>query len=263
METSITSGQKKSITRLLNDGVDSFVENLSIGKDSAQAFLARGGEVQKALQLKFYELIAQFSGDSIAEWTQFYSDYFGLTVNLSGVKIPEHKNGFDRTIIIANELLTASNGKPYMFIIEAMKKHFSVWTYADDLDKAITKNDRWPNASYAVSFRDRVEADEELKNLSADDLVARNVHGITCLERLLYELKYFAETGKHLDIDNWTLCSVSRVSDGGVPRVRWRVGGLHVCVVLLVRFLRPPAFSFRSSLTFFFFLFPFSSSFVF
>ncbi|KKT39089.1 MAG: hypothetical protein UW28_C0040G0008, partial [Parcubacteria group bacterium GW2011_GWA2_44_13] len=37
----------------------------------------------------------------------------------------------------------------------------------------------------------------------------------------LYEAKYFKETGKHLDISNWTLCSGSRYSDGGVPCVRW------------------------------------------
>jgi hypothetical protein len=225
MNTLITSGQKKSITRLLNDGVDGFVENLSIGKDSAQTFLSHGGEVQKVLQLKLNELIAQFSGNLIAEWTQFYREFLGLTVDLSGVKIPEHKNGFDRRIIVANELLTA---KPYMFIVEAMKKHFPVWIYVDDLDKVIIKNDRWPDASYAVSFRDRVEADKELKNLSADDLAARNIRGITCLERLLYELKYFAETGKHLDIDNLTLCSGSRDSVGHVPSVFWR--GDELCV---------------------------------
>lgn len=221
MEALITPGQKKSITRLLNDGVDGFVKKLSIGKNSAQTFLARGGEVQNALQSKLDELVFQFSKDPIAEWTQFYLDYLGLTVDLSGVKIPEHKNGFDRTIIIAKELLTTSKGKPHMFIIEAMRKYFPVWTYVDDLDKAITKNDRWPDASYAVSFRDRVEADEELKNFSADNLAKCNIQGIAYLERSLYELKYFAETGKHLDIENWTFCSGSRDSDGRIPSVGW------------------------------------------
>ena len=42
---------------------------------------------------------------------------------------------------------------------------------------------------------------------------------ITLLERLLFELKYFRESGKHLDIKNITLCSASRNTDGGVPGV--------------------------------------------
>ncbi|KKT39348.1 MAG: hypothetical protein UW28_C0036G0014, partial [Parcubacteria group bacterium GW2011_GWA2_44_13] len=46
----------------------------------------------------------------------------------------------------------------------------------------------------------------------------------------LYEAKYFKETGKHLDISNWTLCSGSRYSDGGVPVVGWYgdYSGMHV-----------------------------------
>jgi len=167
--------------------------------------------------------------DILAEWTTLYCDYLGLTVDLSGVKIPEHKNGFDRIIIVARELLMASNGRPYTHVIEAMKKHFPVWTYSDDLNKVIVKNDRWPDkSSYTVRFRDRVEADEELKNRSADDLAKDGISGITCLERLLYELKYFAETGKNLDIDNWTLCSGSRCSAGSVPGVDFGGGGVRV-----------------------------------
>jgi len=60
-----------------------------------------------------------------------------------------------------------------------------------------------------------------LKNLSANDLGRRNIAGITLEERLVYELKYFEETGNHLDIKNWTLCAGSCYSDGFVPGVYW------------------------------------------
>ena len=230
METLITQGQKKQVGRFITDGAESFLENLSIRKDVAQKVIERGGELQAAIKAAVERAIYELSGVPIFEWTLFYRDFFGLDVDLSGVRIPGHRNGFNRMIVVANELFTASNGKPYMFIIEAMKKHFPVCIYADDLDKVIVKNDRQPDKmSYAVCFRDRVEADEELKNLSADDLAKRNIQGITCLERLLYELKYFAETGKNLDIDNWTLCSGSRVSDGDVPSVSRRGVGVFVC----------------------------------
>jgi len=43
-------------------------------------------------------------------------------------------------------------------------------------------------------------------------------------KRLLLELFYHWKTGKHLDILNWTLCSGSRYSVGGVPIVGWHGG---------------------------------------
>jgi len=51
---------------------------------------------------------------------------------------------------------------------------------------------------------------------------------LTLLERLVYEYKYYSETKSHLDIDNITLCSGSRRSNGYVPYVDWRGGGLLV-----------------------------------
>jgi len=44
----------------------------------------------------------------------------------------------------------------------------------------------------------------------------------TLFERIIHELKFFQETGKHLDIDNITLCAGSRERDGHVPHVAWR-----------------------------------------
>ena len=95
------------------------------------------------------------------------------------------------------------------------------------MDAVVQTNDRTAEEkSYAIWVRERVEADEELANLSADDLVAKKAKmkfaDITPLERMLYELKFFMETGKHLDIQNVTLCSGSRDSGGHVPRAYWR-----------------------------------------
>ena len=69
--------------------------------------------------------------------------------------------------------------------------------------------------------RERVEADKELKNRSANDLGGMKIPGITFTERAIYELKYHDETGKDLDIQNITLCSGSRGSVGRVPGVYW------------------------------------------
>lgn len=72
------------------------------------------------------------------------------------------------------------------------------------------------------------EADEDLKNKSANDLEKEGIPGITLRERLLYELAYFNKTGQHLDVKNVTLCAGSRDSGGRVPRVRWGSDELYV-----------------------------------
>lgn len=97
-----------------------------------------------------------------------------------------------------------------------------VYTYYDGLDKAIVKNDRDPaQGSYMIGFAKNVEADKENKSKSADQLAKAGHNGVTLLERLLLELGYFLATGKHLDIENVTLCTGSRDRDGYVPYVGW------------------------------------------
>lgn len=112
-------------------------------------------------------------------------------------------------------------------VIAAFKKlEVNTYLYVNNLDKDVTKNDRDPNrdGSYVVSFRKTVEADPENANQSADDRKASGAKDIALLERLLLELGYFLATKKHLDVENWTLCSGSRCSDGGVPGVHWVSG---------------------------------------
>lgn len=159
----------------------------------------------------------------IKDWQNFYSDVFGIEADFSSLRIPEKQAGFDRLIIIAG-------GLKIQQVYDKCKELFPCWKYIDgNLDKAVSVNDRTPaNGTYAVWFRDWIEADEELKNLSANALKEKNIAGITLVERLLYELKYFKETGKHLDINNWTLCSGSRCPGGRVPGVGWGVGRLSV-----------------------------------
>lgn len=161
------------------------------------------------------------SGSTLADWERFLDKYFGKKLDISGLVVPEHKSGFDRIIVVPSGLTL--NG-----IVEVCRSKFPVYTYRDDLDRDVSTNDRMPVSSYAIRVRDRVEADEELKELSAEVLETRGITGITLGEHLLFVLKYYDETGKHLDSQNWTLCSGSRYSGGGVPRVAWRGGELYV-----------------------------------
>lgn len=114
-------------------------------------------------------------------------------------------------------------------ILTKCKKLFSVWSYYSN--EQLDKDFPIPKKTTRY-FKKVVEADEELKGISVNELKEKRIEGITLRERLLMELQYFKETNKHLDINNITLCSGSRFADGSVPCVRWggdelRVGWSH------------------------------------
>ncbi len=157
------------------------------------------------------------SRDPLKQWEALYREEFSETHDFSRVKIPKKREGFTRVIIVAKD--TTMNR-----IYAVCEKKFPCWRHTDDLDKGVSTNDRTPTTHYAILVRDCVEADEELKDLSADDLTTQKVNGITLLERLLLELKYFRETGKHLDPQSVTLCSGSRYAGGRVPGADWDDG---------------------------------------
>jgi len=193
------SGMLRDLFRQIDDG--------SIGLREVQAFLEHKNPFEAV--------------DPVKDWQNFYRDTFGVEVDFSELRLPEKEEGFDRLIIVAQ-------GMTPQRLYDKCKELFRCWKWADkNLDKIVNSERTAENGAYAVWFRDLVEADEDLKNLSADDLKAKDTPGITLEERLLMELKYFQETGKHLDIHNITLCADSRYSVGGVPVVDWWGGELR------------------------------------
>ena len=112
-------------------------------------------------------------------------------------------------------------------LLAKCKKFFPVWSWYSD--EQIDKDFPAPKKSTTRYFKNVQEADEQWKNKSAKDLEKEwgvkpdggDKVGITLRERILLEISYFQETGKHLDLDNWTLCSGSRDSGGDVPCARW------------------------------------------
>lgn len=151
---------------------------------------------------------------TISDWQDFYREVFGIEADFSNLVIPAKRDGFDRLLIIA-ESMTPQR------LYDKCSELFPSWKWTEsNLDEIVT-SDRTVKGAYAIWVRDRVEADEELKNLSANQLKERNISGITLEGRLIYELKYFKETGKHLDINNVTLCSGSRIRVGSVPLVNF------------------------------------------
>ena len=165
--------------------------------------------------------------EKLVDWQNFYQEVFGLMLDFSDVELSAEQPGFGWVVVVPQ-------GMTLNQAWDKCKERFPTFSYiGDNLDKAVPTNDRTPTNSYAKRFRDRVEADEENKSLSANDLAKRKVQSITLLERILLELWHHWKTGEHLDLDNWTLCAGSRGSDDTVPSTCWRDVGFLVCLFIL------------------------------
>lgn len=147
----------------------------------------------------------------LREWQSFWLE-LGVESDFSSLVVPLRQKGFDR-------LLVVPQGMTPNKLYDLCQNQFPCRRYMDDLDQI--KSVRTPDKDYAVWVRGGQEADEELKNLSANDLQKKGVLGITIEERLVFEAKFFKETGEHLDKETITLCSGSRSPDGHVPGVCW------------------------------------------
>ena len=166
----------------------------------------------------------------MSEWSGMLKDFFRQIDDESITRehlkaILEHRNPFDPeekqyiTIIDDGKKKTSE-------IIAELRKSMPVRVYYNE-DK-IDEEFPAPKEPTSRKFLLTQEADEDLKNKSANDLEQEGISGITLRERLLYELGYFNKTRQHLDIENITLCSGSRDADGHVPCVDWSSGKLYV-----------------------------------
>jgi len=171
------------------------------------------GRILKEVRKLFASVAVNPYADVVLEWEQFYLKHFQKVYEFSQLLIPDCPGENWRLLIIADLLLEQLYAK--------MKELFPCWRWTEnDLDKIVNWNERdAKNGVYAIWVRNGIEADKEYKNHSANKIKEINIATETLGERLIHELKFFDETGKHLDIENVTLCSGSRYSDGYVPRV--------------------------------------------
>lgn len=217
---SMTLGQMRDLISAIIQALPT-----SLSFEQAGILNKRKGELARKIKKLINDMLGiniDFSA-YLEDWQNFYFET-GLSstpVDFSGITIPEKREGFDRLIIVLE-------GMTPNMVMAKLKKLMPTWQYYSDLDGAVTHNDRVADHSYAIWVRNRVEADEEHKNKSANVLAEEKVSGITLLERMILELKYFKETGEHLDLINVTLCTGSRYADGGVLLADWRDGKFRV-----------------------------------
>lgn len=161
----------------------------------------------------------------LKKWEQFYFEVFGRTVDLSAVPVSAYQPGFGWVVYVLKGLSQNQ-------IFAKMRDFFPCSSdYGDDLDRVITEEDRDPEkiGTYVRRFRNRVEADQELKEKSANNLREEKIETNTPREAMLLELFYYWRTGGgHLNLRFWNLCAGSRDYDGHIPRVRWGNVRFHV-----------------------------------
>jgi hypothetical protein len=167
--------------------------------------------------------------DIIDEWGTFYSKYFGIDVDFSQVAVPVVNEGGYRLII---------NAVPsYNLAIDRIRRCFEVWLRPgfEDLDRMmlpdIRRVDKGP---YAILFRPDSHKSKgsifQDSGFQGDD---KGSAGVTLMERLIFELKHWSETGRHpedygSEPAGWSKCSGSRFKDGAVPHIVWRGKSLEI-----------------------------------
>ncbi|MFH1145607.1 MAG: hypothetical protein V1707_01435 [bacterium] len=164
----------------------------------------------------------EFVQQQIQKWQSFFKNRFDLDKDLSSIRIPNlPKKGKYRLIIDLAEF--THNG-----LVKIMRKYFSVCSWTENLDSVMVDYSKRDKIDHAVWVLDTVEADEKLKNLSANVLEKKKISCVTLKERLLDEFMFWDTNGNYLDVKNMTLCAGSRYSDGRVPHVDCHDGEVDV-----------------------------------
>ncbi len=206
-----TPGQTKEVGATLLQAIPGDLEF-----DDAKAIIGRKSEVIEDLQKVLAKYCPPKHLLNLDLWRRVY-EKLGLNADeLNSLAVEAVAGHWDIYVL---------KGVTPNMVVEALRKiGLDVYTYVDDLDADVTKNDRDPaSGSYHVRVKAEVEA-KELAGKSANDLSNDKIGGTTLLESLLLWLAYYLATKKHLDAKQITLCSGSRDSDGDVPFVDWYPG---------------------------------------
>jgi hypothetical protein len=145
------------------------------------------------------------------DWSNFYRDYFKFFTKHDFGYLKDAEDG-ERHLIVHERLNLE-------LLVSVMSQHFPV---NFNINKDIfSRNARSPFSSYSIVISDGHEADARCLNLSVNDLWYEKLIGLTLMERLLLELKHYAETGQHLDCKVATICSGSWTKEAEFPTVAW------------------------------------------
>ncbi len=151
----------------------------------------------------------------LSDWERFYKEVWGeKAVDLSNLVFPPARDDFDCFVVMLE-------GMTFNRILIKTKERFRSWWFGEKFDNITSP--RTADKTYIVRCRDRVEADEEHKNKSANDCKAQGLNIMTVEERMMLELFFHWKTDGHLDINTLTLTSSHNIHDGSVVGIGWDV----------------------------------------
>lgn len=160
------------------------------------------------------------------KWLQFYRSVFDLKLDLN-FTLPKSKYGFNGMVIVHQEV---NENIVYGKCVELFDR--KGWSYSKSLtlscsDKDVVKTRTKP---YGVWIRNYTQASMEFPGMSCKDHNKnKNIFGMTLLERLLLELKYYWESGEHLDTESLTLCYGNLPNQHqNIPYVSWTSDGMEI-----------------------------------
>lgn len=160
-------------------------------------------------------IVPMDTASQLTRWKDLYERHFGITLSPDFLGISDRAKGLDRLIVVAARVRVKQ-------VFTVLGEHFTVLSSYNDFDRAGFEDERSNTVvPYAIWTKNHGEADKDNINKSANFLKKSKVPTMTLLERLLYELMFFTETGNHLDVAHETLCAGSRDENGRVPRVLW------------------------------------------
>ncbi len=154
-----------------------------------------------------------------ADYEKYFWKIHGLKTDFAGIRVPEaDDNDFPWFVC-----------RPKNFFAERAysggKKLYPRWKYTDkSLDVALDLSFGRDGEiePYITRFRANWEADENLANLSANQVLEKGINTACLTERLILGDFLYWKFKRQLDVEKITLCAGSRCSGGGVPSVDWR-----------------------------------------
>lgn len=160
--------------------------------------------------------------DALREWEQFYKTHFGLNLSFETIMLPQ-KPVFECALEVVPKCISKT------IAFNRAKELFPTRLYYKELEKSIPRNARQSlGRDYAFWVNIGSKPDAQFLGQSAMAADPSMRIGMNFLERTILEIKYFIETGMHLDTESMTLCSGSRYHDGGIPAVCWGKEGFEV-----------------------------------
>ena len=158
----------------------------------------------------------------LAEWEKFFREIHKTKVDFAGIDIPEPEVDDNEHFWLSCIPGNFSTQRVYGGGMEQYSKEkFSDESLDEILDLSFGR-DAW-NRPYIIRLQPNWEADEDLRDLSANMITERRINTATLKERCLLGDFLYWKHRKHLDSKSWTLCSGSRYwANGRVPFVCWR-----------------------------------------